>query len=181
MIESVAEHLFDLVEGSVLELGPHDGSWYTPYLEARTDRMACIELDSIASAELRRRFPAIQVYTADFHTSVQGVGHWDTVVLFGVLGHSHAPLALLEDVCNYVEPQRIFIEAESGGQVSCRREGVNQPGQRQSRRPTCGLSLQLGSRIYSDALANLGYQPLRSYLCDQEPRKGWVYSVFERV
>jgi hypothetical protein len=175
----IADNLFDLVKGSVLELGPHDGTWFTHRLVELSDDVAVIELDGIAVARLRSGYPGVTVMLADYHTAVQGCGHYDSVVAFGVLTHSHSPLGLMEDICNYVKPHRIFIEAEPGNQVRCLREGVNQPGQRQSRRITSGLSIQLGSRIWIDALANLGYKVIRQYQETQGDRAGREYLVFE--
>lgn len=175
----IAERLFDLLEGSVLELGPHSGQWFTQDILKHSDRVAAIELDNIAVANLRAAYPQVDVKLADYHTAVQGVGYYDNVVVFGVLTHTHSPLGLIEDICNYIKPRRIFIESEPGGVVRCVREGVNQPGQRQSRRATCGLSIQLGTKVYKDALENLGYKPIRSYLETQGDKAGFEYTVFE--
>ncbi len=177
----IADHLFDLVSGSVLELGPHDGSWFTHRLVQLSNDITALELDSIAVARLKAAYPTVNVMLADYHTAVQGVGYHDCVILFGVLSHTHSPLGLLEDICNYVKPRRIFIEAEPGGVVRCLREGINQPGQRQTRRKSSGLSIQLGSRIYADALHNLGYKLIRTWTLDQGDRAGREYSVFELI
>jgi len=175
----IAQSLFDLVEGSVLELGSHDGSWFTQYLVDRAGSVCCIELDGIALARVREQWPRVRCLQADFHQAVSGVGCYDNVVLFGVLGHTPNPLGLLEDIVHYVKPRRIFLEAEPGGVVRCVREGVNQPGQRQSRRATCGLSIQLGTRIYTDALANLGYKPIRTYRESEGIKQGLEYTVYD--
>ena len=181
MTQTVVDNLFDLLEGSVLELGPHNGLWFTWAIASRSQDVTAIELDSIAVQVLKENCPTVNVMLADYHTAVQGVGHHDCVVLFGVLTHTHSPLGLLEDICNYVKPRRIFIEAEPGGIVRCVREGINQPGQRQTRRESSGLSLQLGSRIYVDALRNLGYKVIRTWTADQGDRTGREYSVFELI
>jgi hypothetical protein len=181
MTQAVVDNLFDLLEGSVLELGPHNGSWFTWAIVERSQDVTAIELDNIAVGHLKATYPTVYVMLADYHTAVQGVGHHDCVILFGVLTHTHSPLGLLEDICNYVKPKRVFIEAEPGGIVRCVREGVNQPGQRQTRRGSSGLSIQLGTRIYVDALRNLGYKVIRTWTADQGDRTGREYSVFELV
>lgn len=175
--------VLDLLVGSVLELGAHDGSWHTGAILTRagSNPVAVIELDALAANTLRVNWPTVRVLVADYHSALAGVGQYDSITFFGVLGHSHAPLDLIESAVIYVKPKRIFIEAEPGGLVRCVREGVNQPGQRQSRRLTCGLSLQLGMLIYRDALANLGYESIFTYTETQGHRAGFEYSVFERV
>ena len=178
MTQEIALNLFDLIEGSVLELGPHDGSWFTAHLVQRSSNLAVIELDGVALAELKRNYPQVRPYLADYHTAIQGLGSYDNVVLFGVLSHTPNPLGLLEDIVHYIKPRQIFIEAEPGGSVRCVREGINQPGQRQSRRPTCGLSIQLGSKVYADAMANLGYVPVKSYVAPQGHKQGLEYTAY---
>lgn len=180
MSNIIADRLFDLIKGSVLELGPHSGEWFTEDILKHTDSVTAIELDSIAVDTLKRRYPTVDVKLADYHSAVKGVGLYDNVVLFGVLTHTHSPLGLVEDIVNYVGPKRIFLEAEPGGVVRCVREGVNQPGQRQSRKNTCGLSIQLGMKVYSDALENLGYRKIRSYLETQGDKAGFEYVVYEK-
>lgn len=175
----IADRLFDLLEGSVLELGPHSGQWFTQHIVKHSDCVTAIELDAIAVQTLRQNFPQITVQQADYHTAVQGVGYHDNVVAFGVLTHTHSPLGLIEDICNYIKPRRIFIEAEPGGIVRCVREGVNQPGQRQARRLTSRLSIQLGTKIYKDALENLGYDQIAQWPCPEGDRRGREYSVYQ--
>ena len=150
--------LFDgLEDQGLLELGPHDGSWITPAFASRVKHLAFIELDRVAVATLREQYPNARVLCADYHTAIHGVGRYDAVALFSVLSHTHNPLGLLEDIVNYVQPKHIFIDCEPGAGIRVVREGINQPGQRQSTWPTCQLSIQLGSRVYEDALTNLGY------------------------
>jgi hypothetical protein len=79
------------------------------------------------------------------------------------------------------ERVELELEAEPGGVVRCLREGVNQPGQRQTRRKSSGISIQLGSRIYADALSNLGYKLIRTWTLDQGDRAGREYLIFELV
>lgn len=179
MTKDIVSNLFDLIEGSVLELGPHDGSWFTGALLNRSSQVSVIELDSNAVSGLTRNCPGANVIQDDYHTAVKTVGYFDNVVLFGVLTHTPSPLGLLEDIVNYVKPARIFIEAEPGGVVRCVRESNNEPGQRQSALATCGLSIQLGTRIYKDALENLGYKPIRSYLEKQGDKAGFEYTVYD--
>lgn len=180
MSDRIADRLFDLIEGSTLELGPHSGEWFTEQLIKRSSSVAVIELDPIAVGILCQNYPQISVIDADYHSAVKDVGHYDNVVVFGVLTHTHSPLGLIEDICNHVAPKRIFIESEPGGVVRCVREDINQPGQRQTRRPSSGISIQLGTRVYKDALENLGYQPIRSYLETQGDKAGFEYTVFEQ-
>lgn len=174
--------LFDDLEGqSLLELGPHDGSWITPAFADRVGELSFIELDHTAVITLRELYPGARVMTADYHTAVQGIGQFDVVAMFSVLNHTHSPLGLLEDVVNYVKPKHILIDSEPGAGVRVVREGVNQPGQRQTIRPSTGLSIQLGSQIYTDALANMGYSLVKKIPSTSKGIKaGLEYSLYSK-
>ncbi len=165
--------------GHVLELGSHTGSRVTVHLAEIADSVTCIELDSVAVHELRGRLPHVRVIHADWSEAVRSVSILpDAVILWGVLSHSPGPLALIEDLINYQRPQWVLLESEPGGLVRCVREAVNQPGQRQSRKPTSGISIQLGSRVYSDAMTNLGYELAKTVLPTGGPKQGLEFTLW---
>ena len=174
--------LFDGLEAcSLLELGPHDGSWITPAFADRVGKLAFIELDSVAVQTLRELYPTARVMSADYHTAVQNIGQFDAVAMFSVLNHTHSPLGLLEDVVNYVKPRHILLDCEPGAGVRVVREGVNQPGQRQTIRPSTQLSIQLGSQIYADALHNMGYALVKKIPSTSKGIKaGLEYSLYSK-
>ena len=174
--------LFEYLAGlTLLELGPHDGSWITPAFADRVGKLAFIELDHTAVESLQELYPNAHIISADYHTAVQGMGQYDAVAMFSVLNHSHSPLGLLEDVVNYVRPRHIFLDSEPGAGVRIVREDVNQPGQRQTIRPSTGLSIQLGSQIYAAALANMGYTLVKKIPSGSEGIKSNLeYSLYSK-
>jgi SAM-dependent methyltransferase len=168
--------------GSVLELGPSNGTFFTELLSGQSSDYCGIELDSDACVLFRKRWPNLRLIEQDWTHAVRAPGRYDCVVLFGVLTHTSNPLGLLEDIVQYVKPNRILLESEPGSTVRCVQEALNEPGQGQALRPHSGLSIQLGIDVYRYALHNLGYKEVTHY---PGPPVGFksdcVYSVFEYV
>jgi 2-polyprenyl-3-methyl-5-hydroxy-6-metoxy-1,4-benzoquinol methylase len=168
--------------GSVLELGPSNGSFFTELIASQSSGYTGVELDSDACLLFRKRWPKLHLVEQDWAHAVRAPGRYDCVVLFGVLTHTSNPLGLLEDIVQYVKPNRILLESEPGGTVRCVQEELNAPGQGQALRPHSGLSIQLGIEVYRYAMMSLGYVERAHY---PGPPAGFksdcCYSVFERV
>jgi SAM-dependent methyltransferase len=182
-IEVIAKSMFPWIAGgSVLELGPSNGSFFTELISGQSSAYTAIELDSSACELFRQQWPGLRLIESDWTYAVRSPERYDCVVLFGVLNHTSSPLGLLEDVVMYLKPNRILLESEPGSTVRCVQEELNAPGQAQAQRPHSGLSIQLGVEVYRYALANLGYKEVAHY---PGPPAGFksdcCYSVFERL
>ena len=182
-IAVIARSMFPWIAGgSVLELGPSNGGFFTELIASQSSHYTGVELDAEACEAFKRRWPNLRLIEQDWTYAVRSPGRYDCVVLFGVLTHTSNPLGLLEDIAQYVKPQRILLESEPGSTVRCVQEQVNEPGQGQAQRPHSGLSIQLGIEVYRYALANLGYKEVAHY---PGPPVGFksdcCYSVFERT
>jgi len=182
-ISVIARSMFPWIAGgSVLELGPSNGGFFTELIASQSSAYTAIELDSAACEAFRARWPQLRLIEQDWTYAVRSPGRYDCVVLFGVLTHTSNPLGLLEDIVQYVKPQRILLESEPGSTVRCVQEELNAPGQAQTQRAHSGLSIQLGIEVYRYALHNLGYKEVAHY---PGPPAGFksdcCYSVFERT
>jgi hypothetical protein len=154
---AVATELFPLLRGDrVLELGPHDGSWFTQHLLDYDARVTVIESAPDLAQTLKQNLPSVNTIVDDFHWAVRSDRVYDSVVLFGVLGHSHAPLGLLGDCIAYAQPKRLFIEAEPGALVRCVKSNYQYPGDP-------GVVIQLGWDIIDTALQSWDYRQIASY------------------
>jgi SAM-dependent methyltransferase len=182
-IAVIAKSMFPWIAGgSVLELGPSNGQFFTELLSGQSSGYTGVELDAAACDLFRARWPRLRLIEQDWTYAVRSPDRYDCVVLFGVLSHTSNPLGLLEDLAQYVKPHRILLESEPGSTVRCVQEELNEPGQGQSQRPHSGLSIQLGIDVYRYALHNLGYKEVAHY---PGPPVGFksdcCYSVFEKL
>jgi SAM-dependent methyltransferase len=182
-IELIAKSLFPWVAGgTVLELGPGNGRFFTELLSGQSSGYCGVELDSAACDLFRARWPNLKLIEQDWTHAVRAPVRYDCVVLFGVLTHTSNPLGLLEDIAQFVKPNRILLESEPGSTVRCVQEELNSPGQGQALRPHSGLSIQLGVEVYRYAMNSLGYVERAHY---PGPPAGFksdcCYSVFESV
>jgi SAM-dependent methyltransferase len=182
-IALIARSLFPWIAGgSVLELGPSNGSFFTELIAGQSSAYTAVELDSDACQLFRQRWPQLKLIEQDWTHAVRAPGRYDCVVLFGVLTHTSNPLGLLEDIVQYTKPNRILLESEPGSTVRCVQEELNAPGQGQALRPHSGLSIQLGVEVYRYAMMSMGYIERAHY---PGPPVGFksdcCYSVFERV
>lgn len=182
-IRVIAKSMFPWIAGgTVLELGPSNGSFFTELLSGQSSGYCGVELDSDACVLFRKRWPNLKLIEQDWTHAVRAPGRYDCVVLFGVLTHCSNPLGLLEDIVQYVKPTRILLESEPGSTVRCVQEELNAPGQGQALRPHSGLSIQLGVEVYRYAMMRMGYREVAHY---PGPPAGFksdcCYSVFEQV
>lgn len=182
-IAVIARSMFPWIAGgSVLELGPNNGLFFTELIQGQSRDYTGVELDSDACEAFRARWPSLRLIESDWNYAIRSPERYDCVVLFGVLTHVSNPLGLLEEIVYYSKPTRILLESEPGSTVRCVQEEVNAPGQAQSQRPSTGLSIQLGVDVYRHALHNLGYKEVAHY---PGPPVGFksdcCYSVFESV
>ena len=182
-IAVIAKTMFPWIAGgSVLELGPSNGTFFTELLAGQSSSYTGVELDPLACEAFRLRWPRLRLIEQDWCYAVRSPGRYHCVVLFGVLSHTSNPLGLLEDIAQHVKPQRILLESEPGSTVRCVQEELNEPGQGQALRPHSGLSIQLGVDVYRYALHRLGYKEVAHY---PGPPVGFksdcCYSVFESV
>jgi len=181
-IAVIAKSMFPWIAGgSVLELGPNNGDFFTELLSGQSSSYTGVELDAEACVAFRTRWPNLRLLECDWLYAIRSPERYDCVVLFGALTHTSSPLGLLEDIVMYLKPNRILLESEPGSTVRCVQEELNAPGQAQAQRPHSGLSIQLGIEVYRYALANLGYKEVAHY---PGPPAGFksdcCYSVFER-
>lgn len=162
IITEIAEQTFtgNVENKSVLELGAFEG-WFTAELIARNAAVTCIEKFPSAVAALKTTLPTATVIDDDFHTAVKTCGNFDTVVLYGVLYHSPAPLLLLEDIVNFVNPSTVLLETWktwNDRDAIVHDELVNTGGYRQvDAAKTCGLAISISKQVYVKAMKNLGY------------------------
>ena len=156
----IADDLFEPMAGQrVLELGPHDGTWFTPHIVRRAGTVALVELDEDCVDTLVSSYTgSADVIRSDFHRYVRDCPPYDSVVLFGVLDHTPSPLGLLEDIVNHISPEHIYIESGYGTGVKLVNEEDNAPGQRQTQGASSNMALQLGHGIYVAAMKNMGYR-----------------------
>ncbi|MBK8496720.1 MAG: class I SAM-dependent methyltransferase [Chitinophagaceae bacterium] len=97
-----------LKKGRVLELGPAEGLM-TEHLLQYDDRLTVIEGSSVFAAQLKEKFPSLQVIQALFEeTDMEG--QFDFIVLGHVLEHVADPVLLLQLIKKWLAP---------GGKVLC--------------------------------------------------------------
>lgn len=187
----IATRIFDkLTDKSVLELGPFYGG-FTEHILARTNKqVTCIENNPEACEVLQGKFSdIINLVKGDFHYAIREQTHHDAAVIFGVLYHSPAPLMILEDIVNFVNPDTILLEA--WGQIipiTIDPEPLNVPGYLFPSKKSSGFSISIADNIYSDALKNMGYNLESRFEINQhlnlslgDFKHNGVYMVFKRM
>ena len=173
ILEFISNRCFTVLKDkTVLELGPQDGTWFTPFIEQVATSVTCIEFNLTMCDDFKNLYannPKIKLIQDDFHDAVNYVGYHDAVVLFGVLYHSPAPLKIIEDIANNIAPKIILLESwDFKEPTHIVTEEINVPGNRQSRKKTCGFALTHSAEIYISALKSLGYQLVEKFVLKEE-------------
>lgn len=185
-VDYIASECFTYLKGlSVVELGPSHGK-FTEYLTNYSNQILCIDGDSSVVEHIRNQnHDNVSVIEGDFHDMIRTVGKYNAVVLYGVLYHSHAPIMLLEDVVNYIEPEIILIEALHA--VDCcghSFEESNKTGNRFSKnKKLSNLTFNVGFPVQRKVLENMDYTCIKEIQCPHgstEFKKNFIYGVFKK-
>jgi SAM-dependent methyltransferase len=173
ILEFISNRCFTVLKDkTVLELGPQNGTYFTPFIEQVATSVTCIEFNPIQCGYFKNLYannPKVKLLQDDFHDAVNYVGYHDAVVLFGVLYHSPAPLKIIEDIVNNIAPKIILLESWNNKEPTIlMTEEINVDGNRQSRKKTCGFALTHSAEIYISALKSLGYQLIEKFELNDE-------------
>ncbi|HVX65527.1 MAG TPA: 16S rRNA (adenine(1518)-N(6)/adenine(1519)-N(6))-dimethyltransferase RsmA [Bryobacteraceae bacterium] len=95
ILEQIARAACPSPEPLVIEIGPGRGA-LTEFLQARAERTVAIELDAGLAAQLRARFPRVEVVQGDVLDT--GLGQWGPAVVAGNLPY-YITSPILERVC----------------------------------------------------------------------------------
>jgi ubiquinone/menaquinone biosynthesis C-methylase UbiE len=110
------------LEGRTLEIGPGPGVT-TEWLAERTDSLTCVELDADLAERLRRRFPNVEVHTADARHLPFADDTFDTVVCCTMLHHlpsTDAQDELLAEAARVLRPGGRLLGSDSRSSVGFR-------------------------------------------------------------
>jgi hypothetical protein len=185
--KTIVEQLTEFITGKILEIGPLDGRFTEQFLQY-TNNISVVEYDSGLCNVLREKFLGnITIYEEDAHLFLSRTNtHYDTVVLFGFLYHSHAPLAIVEDMVNNISPKYILLETwDMNCPVAIKEELINITGWRWAHKKHCGLSITINDFYYEKALDILGYRLIKKFRSEDliecaSFKKGGIYMVFEK-
>jgi hypothetical protein len=168
-MQVVSDEFFDCIssESNVLEIGPF-GGWFSDVILSKNPKnLFLVEPSLDATNQLLKKFQGqnnIQIINKDIFDCIEFFvdKQIDVVVIFGVLYHLASPFDVLEKIANYIKPNFICLDNCSGNSqdILINDKQVNQPGNRQSKLRTVGLSLTIPDKVLKVALKNLGYNTI---------------------
>lgn len=189
IIKTIYRELVEYVQGRVLELGPHDGIFTQWFI--RSAQVEVVEKDPHMAQVLHDVYNTkIIIHQEDAHEylRVTNQNYYNTVIIFGFLYHSHAPLDVLESTVNNLAPKHILLETwDLGIPILIKDEQENIRGNRFVDKKNCGLAITLDDYYYCKAMKNLGYKLVKKFyikdfidMCPDDIKYGGVYMAFEK-
>ena len=189
IIKTIYREISNFCLGKLLEIGPNQGR-LTCVLKLKAD-VEVVEYDKLMCELLRNYFgDSIKIYQEDVHEFllIPRLNYYETVVIFGFLYHSHAPLDVLERVVNNLDPKHIILETwDLGVPVLLKPEIENITGNRFVYKKNCGLVITINADYYCLAMKNLGYTLVKKFRIDdfietqsEDSKHKGVYMIFER-
>lgn len=168
-MQVVSNEFFDCIsnESNVLEIGPF-GGWFSDLILSKNPKnLFLVEPSLSATNHLQRKFQQqnnVQIINEDIFDCIDFFVNKkiDVVVIFGLLYHLASPFDVLEKIANHIKPNFICLDNCSGDSqdILINNEQINEPGNRQSKLRTVGISLIIPDKVLKVALKNLGYNKI---------------------